>query len=184
MIRDCWMGFAIMLCSYKGSTTCSPQTSSENWTLTSDNSEMPDVFFLTKWCFNNPTWFCSIVRIGNQSPKWQWLKDKEGKSPWRPQVKQTALLASPVHMGQAQGEEKNIQKEEPKLSWGFLFSSQPALTPPGCIFLCLPINWAITLVHTSLQIFAVARQNWGNYQHPRQFQSQRKAMPKNAQITT
>ena len=59
---------------------------------------------------------------------------------WGPQVKQTALLASPVYIRQAQGEEKNIQKEEPKLSQGVLFSSQPALTPPGCIFLCLPIK--------------------------------------------
>ena len=24
---------------------------------------------------------CSVVRIGNRSPEWWWLKDKEGKSP-------------------------------------------------------------------------------------------------------
>ena len=60
-----------------------------------------------------------------------------------PQVKQTALLASPVFIGQAQGEEKNniyIKKEEPKLGWGLLFSSSllgwPVLMPGGCIFLC------------------------------------------------
>ena len=24
---------------------------------------------------------CKVVRIGKMSPEWQWLKDKEGKSP-------------------------------------------------------------------------------------------------------
>ena len=33
---------------------------------------------------------------------------------WGPKVKQTALLASPIYIGQAQGEEKNIFKKEPK----------------------------------------------------------------------
>ena len=31
-----------------------------------------------------------------------------------PQVKQTALLASPIYIGQAQGEDKKTEKEEPK----------------------------------------------------------------------
>ena len=54
-----------------------------------------------------------------------------------PQMKQTALLASPVYTGQAQGEEKKHIKEEPKLSPSLLLG-RPALTPHGCIFLCLP----------------------------------------------
>ena len=41
---------------------------------------------------------------------------------WEPQVEQTALLASPIYIGQAQGEEKN--------SFGLAH-----LMPQGCIFL-------------------------------------------------
>ena len=26
-------------------------------------------------------WLCQVGRIGERSPKWRWLKDKEGKSP-------------------------------------------------------------------------------------------------------
>ena len=63
---------------------------------------------------------------------------------WGPQVKQTVLQASPIYIGQAQGEEKKTFKKEPKLSWGLLFSlslsGQPTLTPLICIFLCLPIK--------------------------------------------
>ena len=40
-----------------------------------------------------------------------------------PQMKQTALLASPVYIGQAQGEKKN-HIEKPKLSKGLLFSQR------------------------------------------------------------
>ena len=36
-------------------------------------------------------------------------------SEWEPQVKQTALLAGPIYIGQAQGEKTN-KKEEPKLA--------------------------------------------------------------------
>ena len=54
----------------------------------------------------------------------------------RTSVKQTALLASPVCKGQAQGEEKkNTErgaKTEPLL-WG-----RPTLTLPGCTIFCLP----------------------------------------------
>ena len=43
---------------------------------------------------------------------------------------------------------KHIQKEEPKLS-PMLFLGRPALTPQGCIFLCLPnkteLKQAVTL---------------------------------------
>ena len=41
---------------------------------------------------------------------------------WEPQVKQTALMASPIYIGQAQEEEKK-QKEEPKLSLRLLLST-------------------------------------------------------------
>ena len=47
------------------------------------------------------------------SPEWQWLKDKEGIEQRKVQgpeqglqVEQTALLASPIYIGHAQGEEK------------------------------------------------------------------------------
>ena len=45
---------------------------------------------------------------------------------WGSQVKQTALLASPIYIGQAQGEEKKHIKEKPKLGCrplSLLFSS-------------------------------------------------------------
>ena len=42
---------------------------------------------------------------------------------WEPQVKQTALLASPIYIGQAQEEEKKHKKEEPKLSPASSFGS-------------------------------------------------------------
>ena len=68
-----------------------------------------------------------------------------------PQMKQTALLASPVYIGQAQGEEKKHIKEEPKLSPSLLLG-WPSLTPQGCIFLCLPNKTG-----PLFQIFAVER---------------------------
>ena len=69
-------------------------------------------------------------------PKGQWLKDKERKKPvkmeqkkiwgleWEPQVKQRALLTSPVYIGQAQGEEKKQTKRGAKIeSSSFLGSA-------------------------------------------------------------
>ena len=69
---------------------------------------------------------------------------------WEPQVKQTALLASPIYIVQAQGEEKKHVKRGAKIEpllWG-----QPALTPWRCTFLYLPnktlsCNRILTLVH-------------------------------------
>ena len=59
---------------------------------------------------------------------------------WGPQVKQTALLATPSYIGQAQGEKEKHIKEEPKDQVSLsLFSSYlsdwHALTPGGGIFL-------------------------------------------------
>ena len=55
-----------------------------------------------------------------------------------PQVEQTALLAGPIYIGQAQGEE-DISKEESKGQGSPSFSSRllgrHALMPRGCIFL-------------------------------------------------
>ena len=62
---------------------------------------------------------------------------------WGPQVKQTALLASPVYTGQAWGRRRNIWKEKPKFSFELLFSCllcRPTLTPRGCVSLCLTIK--------------------------------------------
>ena len=33
------------------------------------------------WYFCLENYMCLVVRIGDRSPKWQWLKDKEGKNP-------------------------------------------------------------------------------------------------------
>ena len=64
---------------------------------------------------------CQVVRIVNRSPKWLWLKDKEGKSPGKQKKgrsregprtgvgtsgRQTAFLASLICIGQAQWESK------------------------------------------------------------------------------
>ena len=60
----------------------------------------------------------------------------------RPQVKQTALLASPIYIGHAQGVEKKHIKRVIRIEPGVLFSlclsGWAALVPQGCIFLCLP----------------------------------------------
>ena len=89
---------------------------------------------------------------------------------WGPQVKPTALLASLIYIGQAQGEEKKHIKGGTKIEPGGLLG-RPALTPWGCIFLCF-LNktelkhGAITLIYPLLQSFAVAIQNQGNYKLP------------------
>ena len=112
--------------------------------------------FPNNWASHLLRGSCWVVRIGKRSPKWPWLKDKEREKPVKmeqkkirelelePQVKQTALLASPIYIGQAQGEEeKHIirgAKIGPLVS--LLFKSfgvgQPDLIPQGSIFLCLP----------------------------------------------
>ena len=57
-----------------------------------------------------------------------------------PQMKQTALLASPVYTGQAQGEEKKHVKRGAKIEPGasLLFMSFGSARPHASIFLCLP----------------------------------------------
>ena len=87
----------------------------------------------------------SIIR--KRSPKWWWLKDKERKKPmkmdqkkiwgleWEIQVKQTAVLASPIYIGQAQGEETKYIKRGAKIEP--LLWDQPTLVPWGRTILCL-----------------------------------------------
>ena len=74
---------------------------------------------------------------------------------WGPQVKQTALLASPIYVGQAQGEEKKHIKKGAKVS-GVSVSSHllgwHALMPRGCLFFYFLnktelSHGAVTLVH-------------------------------------
>ena len=108
-------------------------------------------------CFQS---FPASVRIGNRSPKWRWLKDKEGKSPqhrtregqgkvwwreWRLQVEQTALLASPVCIGQAQGEGKTYKKRSQRAlsRSSLLFSSRLWVGMPSHledVFSCYFLN--------------------------------------------
>ena len=75
-----------------------------------------------------------------------------------PQVKQTALLASPIYTGQAQEKEKKHKKGSQ--NWADqLFSSLFWVGPLSCLEdvfsfayqIKLNCNWAITLVHLSLQ---------------------------------
>ena len=70
---------------------------------------------------------CWVVRTGKRSPEWCWLKRPGREKPskieqrkvrgleWEPQVEQTALLAGPIYIRQAQGQ-RNTWKEEPKPS--------------------------------------------------------------------
>ena len=52
-------------------------------------------------------------RKGRQKPT--KLEQRKVQGPeWGPQVKQTALLASPIYIGQAQGEEKTYKKRSQK----------------------------------------------------------------------
>ena len=66
--------------------------------------------------------FCQVVRIGNRSPEWWWLTDKEGKSPRKQnkgksedqsedlrQNKQHSWLAQ-FTQGRPRGEEKTYKK--------------------------------------------------------------------------
>ena len=86
---------------------------------------------------------------------------------WEPHVKQTALLASPIDIGQAwEGEDKTHKKRKPRrtepLPWG-----RPIPTPRGCTFVYLPNK--TELLHGPLfQIFAAARQNQWKYTFPLQ----------------
>ena len=82
---------------------------------------------------------------------------------WEPQVTQTAPLASPVYTGQAQAEEKNIQKEEPRLSLSF------GVGPPSHFEEILSFACQVKLscnIGLPFQIFAAVRHNRGNYTLP------------------
>ena len=104
--------------------------------------------FPNNWASHLLRGSCWVVRIGKRSPKWPWLKDKEREKPVKmeqkkirelelePQVKQTALLASPIYKGQAQREETKYIKRGAKI--GPLPLSQPALMPREYTILCLP----------------------------------------------
>ena len=52
-------------------------------------------------------------RQGREKP--EKIEQKKVQGPeWGLQVEQIILLANPIYIGQAQGEEKNIEEEEPK----------------------------------------------------------------------
>ena len=65
---------------------------------------------------------------------------------WEPQVKQTALLASPIYIEQAQeGEEANVWKEEAKTDWGLSFVvGLPSHLKGVLSFVCQIKLWAAT----------------------------------------
>ena len=145
---------------------------------------------------------CYVVRIGQRCletvakrqgrEKPRKIEQRKARGPeWGPQVRQTALLASSIYIGQAKEEEKKHIKRGAKIEPGaFLFFESlgwPALTPGGCIFLyflnktglqhravtlvhpravALVCLKAVMLIHLWLQIFVVMRQNQGNYTLP------------------
>ena len=67
-------------------------------------------------------------RLGRENPVKIEQRKVQGPE-WRPQVEQTALLASPIYIGKAQGEEKKYIKNGAKgqglseslLGWHALF---------------------------------------------------------------
>ena len=71
-------------------------------------------------------------RQGREKPA--KIEQRKVRGPERgPQVEQTALLASPIYIGQAQGEEKNIYKGEPKGRGPLLFSLHLWVSVPSCL---------------------------------------------------
>ena len=63
---------------------------------------------------------------------------KVGGPEWGPQVRQTALLDSPIYTGQAQGEEKKHRKREARIGpptwkgpYPIIFSAPSAVMVPG-----------------------------------------------------
>ena len=81
-------------------------------------------------------------RLGKEKPP--KIEQRKGQRPeWGPQVDQTALLASPIYIGQAQGEEKTYKKRSDRarvLSLLFVSLGRHALMPWGCIFLLFSIK--------------------------------------------
>ena len=81
------------------------------------------------------------------SPEWQWLKDKEGIEQRKVQgpeqglqVEQTALLASPIYIGHAQGEEKKHIKRGAKIeSEASLLFTSFELACPHALRMCFPL---------------------------------------------
>ena len=78
-------------------------------------------------------------------------------------------MASAVYIGKAQGEERNHIKREAKIEPSLLLGQPPLCLEDVFSFACQikrSCNRAITLVVLPYQIFAVVRQNQGNYTLP------------------
>ena len=78
---------------------------------------------------------------------------------------QTALLASPVHTGQARGRRKNTYKEETKCNPALPWVSPPS-HPEDVFSSACQIKRSCN-TGPPFQILAAARQNQGNYTLPR-----------------
>ena len=75
------------------------------------------------------------------------MEQKKIRGPeWEPQVKQTALLASPIYMGQAQGEETKHLKRGAKRDWGLPSCSEQAMATHSSTF-AWKIPWTEAAVH-------------------------------------
>ena len=102
---------------------------------------------------------------------------------WEIQVKQTALLAGPSYIGQTQGKEKKYKRRSQNWAGGFssfwvFWVGLPSYLEEVFSLACQIKQGALTLVHQSLQIFAVARQNQGNYKFPKQIYVKKKTNKK------
>ena len=126
---------------------------------------------------------CSVVRIGKRSPKWWWLKDKEGKSP-RKQNRQrskqgprtrvrtsgrTALLPKPnLHRTGPWGEKKTYKKRSQRVLLSFsptrwvLFSLHYQIDMPSRLedgVSCYYLN-KIELQHGAITLICLRAITW------------------------
>ena len=108
-----------------------------------------------------------MVVAKRQKEKRLWKRNERKPVDWSENFKwnkNSPFLASPICRGQAQwGEDKQIRGIQSRL--GPLLLGQPTLTPWRCTFLCLPNKtelWSGCNTGLPFQIFAAARQTWGN----------------------
>ena len=97
-------------------------------------------------------WDCQVVRTGKRSPKWQWLEDKEGKSPRKQNkglskdqsedLKQNKWHSWPAQFtqGRPRGEERTYKKRSPRAR---------GLSPVLACTLCLSFSLSLSLICVS-----------------------------------
>ena len=102
------------------------------------------------WLGKGKRWEKVLMETGctEQSSKLVVVESKNGtkeglRTRVRPQVKQSAILASPIYIGQSQGEEKKHKKRSQ--NWTSLLFESACPHAQRCIFLCLPNKTELAL---------------------------------------